>query len=316
VTTPADCQNCGAALAGVYCSACGQKSDVRILSLGRLLADTIGDLYDFDSRMWRSLATLVAWPGRLTREYLEGKRARYTPPFRMYVVTSLTFFLVFALIRTLTAEGESATGAAVEAPPSSAAPPFAAESGEADEEAAQPGQETLRITIDDDDLECNLDPGGVSPAVRERLAAACRRVEDAGGEAFGREFIDNFPVTMLIFIPIVAAIMKALFLFARRKYVEHLLFFLHVHTFFFVVALLTVLLSGLLALAPFLEIPVLIVAGAAWLYFVVYLYRAMREVYRQSYALTAVKYVVLGASYFLAAVLTLLGAVIVTAVTI
>jgi hypothetical protein len=41
----------------------------------------------------------------------------------------------------------------------------------------------------------------------------------------------------------------------------------------------------------------------------------MREVYAQSRRLTTVKYVVLGGSYFAAAILTLLGAVFFTAMT-
>jgi hypothetical protein len=310
VTTPVDCQNCGAALAGAYCSACGQKADVRIVSLGQLLAEAIGDLYNFDSRMWRSLGTLVLQPGRLTRLYLGGKRARYTPPFRMYVVTSLTFFLVFALVRALTtpdADVNVGADAALAAPP--ALPP---------ESLADSAQAEVRfgITIDDDDLECTFDPAGVDPAVRERLQAACERVEEAGAASFNREFADNFPITMLVFIPLVAGIMKLLYLRTRRKYVEHLVFFLHVHTFFFLVAILSALLAGLSALAPALEIPVLIIGGGAWLYFLVYLYLAMREVYEQSHGRTALKYVALGASYFFAALLTLLGAVVFTAATI
>ena len=78
---------------------------------------------------------------------------------------------------------------------------------------------------------------------------------------------------------------------------------------------MTVLLSSLLVLATGVEVIVAIVAGAALLYFFVYLYRAMREVYGQGHALTAVKYVVLGASYFAAAMLTLLGAIAFTAMT-
>jgi hypothetical protein len=320
VTTPVDCQNCGAALAGRYCSACGQKADVRIVSLGQLLAEAIADLYNFDSRMWRSLGMLVLKPGRLTRLYLGGKRARYTPPFRMYVVTSLTFFLVFALVRALTPPDEDASpgvDAALQTPPT--LPPESLADGAAGEAGlASAAEQEVRfgITIDDDDLECTFDPEGVDPAVRERLQAACERVEEAGAASFTREFADNFPITMLVFIPLVAGIMKLLYLFAGRKYVEHLVFCLHVHTFFFVVALLSALLAGLVTLAPALETPALIVGGGAWLYFVVYLYLAMREVYAQSHGRTAVKYAVLGGSYFFAALLTLLGAVAFTAVTI
>jgi hypothetical protein len=283
---------------------------VRIVSLGQLVAEAIGDLYNLDSRMWRSLGTLVLKPGLLTRLYLGGKRARFTPPFRMYVVTSLTFFVVFALVRALTTpDGNASAGAdtAVEAPP--ALPP------ESSVDAAEP-EVRFGITIDDDDLECTFEPEGLDPAVRERLQAACERVEEAGAASFNREFADNFPITMLVFIPLVAGIMKLLYLFARRKYVEHLVFFLHVHTFFFLAATLSALLAGVAAIAPALQIALWIVGGGVWLYFLVYLYLAMREVYAQSHARTAVKYVVLGGSYFFAAVLTLLGAAVFTVATI
>ena len=316
MTTAAECQNCGTALTGGYCSACGQKADVRILSLPAFIRDVLDDLFNVDARIWRSLRTLAFKPGRLTSLYLEGQRAKYIPPFRMYVVTSLTFFVFFSLVRSLTPPEapDGADQAAAEATASPAQSQAAEAVGEA-LPAVPAEQQSFSIVIDEDDLECNFDPSRVSPELRERLEAACERVEENTAESFNRAFADNFPVTMLVFIPIVAAIMKLLYLFTRRKYVEHLLFFVHVHTFFFLVALLTVLLSGLLAVVPALEIPILIVGGALWLYFLVYLYLAMREVYGQGHGLTAVKYVVLGGSYFAAAILTLLGAVIFTAFT-
>jgi hypothetical protein len=316
VTTAAECQNCGAALTGAYCSACGQKRDVRILSLPAFIGDVVADLHNVDSRIWRTLATLVFKPGRLTRLYIEGQRAKYTPPFRLYVVTSVTFFLVFSLSRALSPDDAADVADQTEAAAVTPAPAGARESAnDAAGDAALENDQTFSINIDDDDLECKFNPDGLSPAVRERFKAACERVEDANAASFNRAFADNFPVTMLVFIPIVAAIMKLLYLFARRKYVEHLLFFLHVHTFFFLVALLTVLLSDLAALAPAFAVPAWIVGAVAWGYFLVYLYTAMREVYRQDHRLTAVKYFVLGGSYFAAALLTALGAVIFTALT-
>src|SRR6478736_2879997 len=98
MTSGAECKNCGEPLAGRYCSACGQAADVRIPSFGGLVVDALGDVFNFDSRVWRSLATLVR-PGRLTARFLEGQRAKYTPPFRLYIVTSLVFFAVFSLGR-------------------------------------------------------------------------------------------------------------------------------------------------------------------------------------------------------------------------
>jgi hypothetical protein len=317
VTTAADCQNCGAALAGRFCSACGQKADVRILSLPAFLRDVFDDLWNADARIWRSLRILAFEPGRLTRLYLEGQRAKFTPPFRMYLITSVTFFVTLSLVQSLGAPeaADGADQAAVEPPP---LPPQSEAADSLEEgftDAVPAEQRTFGIVIDDDDLECTFNPTGLTPAMRERLEAACERVEQSGPAALERAFADNFTVTMLVFIPIVAAIMKLLYLFARRKYVEHLLFFVHVHTFFFLVALVTVLLSGLLTLAPAERFTVPIVRIAAGLYFFVYLYQAMREVYRQGHGLTTVKYVVLGGSYFAAAILTVLGAVFFTAMT-
>jgi hypothetical protein len=58
-----------------------------------------------------------------------------------------------------------------------------------------------------------------------------------------------------------------------------------------------------------------IASAVAWVYFPVYLYRAMRHVYRQGHALTAVKYVSLGFGYFVALLITLLGLFVVTVLT-
>src|SRR5687768_18420722 len=47
-----------------------------------------------DSRLWRTLGFLLAKPGRLTREFFDGRRAAYLPPFRLYLVISVAFFLL------------------------------------------------------------------------------------------------------------------------------------------------------------------------------------------------------------------------------
>src|SRR5210317_1453093 len=89
-----DCLNCGTALRGQYCGECGQRATSRLISLWELLRDGFGDLMDLDSRLWRTLTPLLVRPGKLTLDYLQGRRARYMPPFRMYLVLSVIFFVV------------------------------------------------------------------------------------------------------------------------------------------------------------------------------------------------------------------------------
>ena len=89
-----DCLNCGTRLRGQYCGNCGQRASSRLISLWELMRDAFGDLLELDSRLWRTLIPLLVRPGKLTRDYLEGRRARYMPPFRMYLVLSVIFFVV------------------------------------------------------------------------------------------------------------------------------------------------------------------------------------------------------------------------------
>lgn len=88
------CRNCDALLTGQYCWSCGQRARSRLISLWALIREALGDLLELDSRFWRTMIVMVAKPGRLTSDYLAGRQARYMPPFRMYLVLSLVFFLV------------------------------------------------------------------------------------------------------------------------------------------------------------------------------------------------------------------------------
>jgi hypothetical protein len=54
----------------------------------------LGDYFTFDSKIIRSAVPLLIEPGKLTQEYLQGRRARYIPPLRMFIFLSVIFFLV------------------------------------------------------------------------------------------------------------------------------------------------------------------------------------------------------------------------------
>src|SRR6516164_3976428 len=87
------CDNCGAAVAGRYCAACGQRREAPVHSLWHFSQVAAEDLTHADSRLWRTLGALLFRPGFLTREFLDGRRARYLPPVRLYLVLSVVFFL-------------------------------------------------------------------------------------------------------------------------------------------------------------------------------------------------------------------------------
>lgn len=89
-----DCRNCGAALAGRYCSACGQKvpgdEDRRLLPL---LASFLSELSSIDGRFWRSFTALMTRPGLLSAEHLAGRRQRYLAPITLFLLANAVYFL-------------------------------------------------------------------------------------------------------------------------------------------------------------------------------------------------------------------------------
>ncbi len=376
---PDRCLNCGSALVGQYCGRCGQRATSRLISLWELIRDAFGDLFELDSRLWRTLVPLLGRPGRLTREYLEGRRARFMPPFRMYLVLSLVFFVVAffdpqsnfeiffapedgAETETVTDSGEaaridaaraegrrearqvleelardgiidesmlgpdgpfaSATDTATDAAgsdiPGAPHPPEAPGAGA--ENRNDPGG--LVLTFGDDDvIDCTTQEFDISgaPAWMQRrltpvrLQRLCERWQAAGAEGLSAELIDRIPAALILLLPLMALVLKILYPLSRRYYVEHLLFFVHFHSFFFLLLILQILWSRLASALGLHEALAVLPVVASSFYIPVYLLISMRRVYGQGRLATILKFVVLLIAYLLGFSVMLLGALLLAA---
>jgi hypothetical protein len=85
------CANCGAELQGHYCHVCGQSADARHRSILHLIWEALEATFELDGRLWRTLPALFFRPGKLARDYLEGRLARHVPPFRTFLVALVLF---------------------------------------------------------------------------------------------------------------------------------------------------------------------------------------------------------------------------------
>ena len=92
------CLNCGTELMGPFCYYCGQPDKNLLRFFPALVRDLLEDVVDFDSRFMRTLKPLLFHPGKLTRDYLDGRRFRYVPPMRLYIFSSMAFFIIAALM--------------------------------------------------------------------------------------------------------------------------------------------------------------------------------------------------------------------------
>ena len=99
----APCRNCGAVpLAQTplprFCAQCGQERTLHPPTVIEFVHEFVGHYVALEGPLWRTLGLLVARPGRLTREYLAGRRRRYVLPLRLYLSASFLFFVVLKLI--------------------------------------------------------------------------------------------------------------------------------------------------------------------------------------------------------------------------
>ncbi|MET4682394.1 DUF3667 domain-containing protein [Brevundimonas faecalis] len=88
------CADCGTEVTGKFCAECGQPAHVH-RSLLHLGEEILHGVMHFDGRLWRTLPLLILNPGRLTREWVQGKRTRYVSPLAMFLFT--LFVMFFAL---------------------------------------------------------------------------------------------------------------------------------------------------------------------------------------------------------------------------
>jgi hypothetical protein len=257
---PDHCLDCGAAMLGPYCGSCGQKNEPEHRSLWQLVKDAVGPAVLLESKLWRTLGTLLGRPGELSEAYTEGKRSRFIRPLRLYFWVSVLFFSFLALrpmhVATIKVAPENTVNLK-----------FAPEL-----------QKRLR-----EKLEPFKDPpaGGPQQAAPGEARAGDGRALAA--ERLRNEFISRLPKALFLLLPLFALLMRALW--RSRPYVDHLVFALHAHAVLFIG-----LAVGTLHWAPVEALGVL--APVAWFL------PAVHRFYRSGWVETVLKAVLLGIVYF------------------
>jgi hypothetical protein len=93
-THEAGCLNCGTALVGDHCHACGQRAHVH-RTLGAFFHDLLHGVFHFEGKTWRTLPMLAWRPGELTRRYAAGERAKFVSPIALFLFSVFLMFAVF-----------------------------------------------------------------------------------------------------------------------------------------------------------------------------------------------------------------------------
>ncbi|WP_300812116.1 DUF3667 domain-containing protein [uncultured Bacteroides sp.] len=92
------CKNCGTTLEGMYCHRCGQYALDVEQPFWKYVRQYFENVYQFDTKIGRTLWYMFTRPGFLTAEFNAGKINSYVHPFRLYMCISVVFFAVFFML--------------------------------------------------------------------------------------------------------------------------------------------------------------------------------------------------------------------------
>jgi len=258
-------------LTGAFCANCGQRANVHVPTTHELVHEALEGLTHSDSRLWRTLRLLWLKPGQLTREFIAGRRESFLPPFRLYLVISVILFLLASFIHPM--ENEDV------------------------------------IHVDSKDLQAGDTPeticgkiqleffGTSNPSLEKRFQHGCVTTVRDHGESIMHVVVSTLPKAMFVFLPLIAFLHMLVYWWPRQRYAVHLLFFIHLHAFFFSLLVLLLALNGAAILWPALRSTVSLLSDAAGWWAAVYTVLAMKRVFERGWVNTLFKAAGLGLVY-------------------
>lgn len=293
--TEKNCLNCGSEVAGRFCQQCGQENVEVKESFLHLIRHFLEDLTHFDGKLWVTLKLLLFKPAKLTQHYMDGKRATYIHPIRMYLfVSAVFFFFIFSFNSTQPpAEMKGVANSSIKAPSPANLP-----------------KNNIVFNMDDDTIQyksvaeyemaqsqlsnAKQDNWLTSEIIKKSIQINEKYENDNYkiGEAIIENFQHYFSRMLYISLPMFAFFLWVLY--RRNKnhfFVDHLIFSIHIYCAFFIILFLVKLINGFTNLVFDKTFVLFTVLTPLVLFF--YLYKALRNHFNQSRWKTIFKFMVL-----------------------
>ena len=326
------CLNCGEQLQARYCPVCGQENIEPKENIRQLIGHLFRDIAHVDGKFFVTLKLLLFRPGFLSKEYLLGRRARYIDPIRMYIFSAFLFFIVLfsyqSSLHHLIDEGDNNNYNSIN--DSATKKPAIKQEGlprgvkrKADSSVndvikkpvtQDSGMAVSNLTMtlgEYDSIQSRLPKAQRDGWLLQRLnkkSILIRQQYLHNREAFEIMLIDHyahsFPTMMFFFLPLVAFVLRLLYVNKWKKinYVGHSIFVIHCYSASYILMLTAFFFVILYNIMPWRIFGFLRIALIVAIFF--YLYKAMRNFYRERRAITIFKFLTLNLLVFVLFVLS------------
>jgi hypothetical protein len=303
--TDKTCLNCGTEVAGRFCQVCGQENVEPKESFWHLVTHFFNDITHFDGKFFTTAGLLLRKPGKLSAEYMQGRRMTYLNPIRMYVFTSFLFFLIFFNLfnvnnwdlgsnREQNADSTSLTGNQFrdsimnelrrDSVIGTNNIPMASRVSRSYSSAKL--YDSVQSALPENERDGWLE--------RQIMYRKIRASNESGGEEnWVRNLLDkffhSFPYLLFVSLPLFALFLKLLYI--RRKeyyFADHGIFLVHLYIFTFVIILITI---GLSKLGDYTDWSIFDwIVGLLLAYGIYYAIVAMKRFYKQGWTKTILKF--------------------------
>ncbi|MDN3620483.1 DUF3667 domain-containing protein [Polaribacter undariae] len=276
-------------------------------------------MFNFDAKFWKTLIPLLIRPGEVSKNYIAGKRQRYSNPFKFYLTVSVIFFLIIGITDSyndfnnfrngknpnntdifnainlnlkedqkkdsiLNLKETDSTLTAIKDTISKM--PFLKVGGKEIKivKMLKFQKQHPNLYVDDalDSLKIDKSFSNKFWYSRSQLINTIY-TDSTVSKKLKKQFLSYSSIALFILLPLFTLFLKFIYIRSKFTYVEHLIFVFHTQTLFFL------LLSIFYILNIFIETDSY--TGLFLLLFLLYLFLAMKKFYEQSFIKTLFKYV-------------------------
>jgi len=338
-----NCLNCGHHVEDIYCSHCGQENIELKEDAWHMITHAIADYFHFEHKFFGTIKPLLFKPGKLTVDYVAGKRASFLHPIKLYIFISIVFFItIFSGNKKKEKEAEPSVTVAEKLKQDTLVTSSINEAkevlkylpiGKSKKDSIL--KEVEKSIKEDGNASVNI---GFKRKKKgfNKLIADEKTVEEyeKNQRALPKEQRDNFiknyfikkgiefnkypdpsakigedvvkyiPKMMFLLLPLFALILKLVYIRKNRYYYEHLIYSFHTHSALFLSFIIVI---GLKWITGFAFDISSWIEFAGLIYIIWYIYRSLRTFYGSSRWITVLKFFFLSFCYSILLTLCFIG---------